>query len=708
MSRNALVEVALRYAELGYRVFPCAAGGKAPLTVRGFHDATTDIAQIEHWWTHQPRANVGIAAAGLAVIDIDGAENAWPGDPDRAADLAGAGAIAQTPRGGRHYLFRRPGGRAWKCSVGRIAAGVDVRTDGGYIVAAPSATADGDYRWVEGCELSDAAEQLPLPPAWLAEVLDGLATDSPTLATVAAGDAGDPDANPIPAGQRNATLARLAGTMRRVGMGLPEITAALHQTNRDRCIPPLAEREVERIAASIARYRPDEVSVAVAENHYAQMQAEPVEDDEAELPFPDPGPVPDSMLHMPGFVNDVMQYTLSTAPYPEPVMAFAGALALQSLLAGRKVRDGMNSRTNLYILGLAFSGVGKEHPRQINARILQAIGMSSCLGDTFASGEGIEDSVFAHPASLYQVDEIDDLLLRISRAKDARHEAIVSILLKMFTSAGTVYTKRAKAGREREQIDQPCLCLLGTAGPKLFYEALSPRMMTNGFLARMLVVECRGRGDGRDDVDRPLPDTIQEAARWWAEFRPGGNLDQQHPSPIRVPTTPEARNAFRDFVNRVDKVHYVAAQAQLDDPGMALWARAGEKARRLALIYACSADRLNPVITLEAAQWATAFALHQTQRMMHMMRRHASESDFDSKRKRLLDLLERWRMLHGDEWMPGYKVNRQLPWSIRELEEVRDTLLQQRLIEYRAVPPGRKGGRPGQCYRLRPVAETSA
>lgn len=684
-------------------MFPCVPRTKHPITEHGFKDASSDPAQIERWWSQHPLANIGIAAEGLLVVDIDGADNPWPGDPERSADLASAGAVALTPRGGRHYLFRRPTGRAWKCSTGKLAQGVDIRTDGGYIVAAPSQIQEGPYCWAETLELDEPVERLPEPPAWVAADLDRLAAGSPTLARDAAGDAGDSDANTIPAGQRNATLARLAGAMRRVGMGEAEIAAALHQSNQ-RCVPPLAEREVDRIAASIARYAPDEISVAVAENHYDQMQADVVED-ESDLPFPDPGPVPDALLRVPGFIEEVMQYTLETAPYPEPVMAFAGALALQALLAGRKVRDGMDNRTNLYILGLAFSGVGKDHPRKVNTRILQAVGMASCLGNSFASGEGIEDIMFAHPASLFQVDEIDGLLLRVSRAKDARYEAIMSMLLQLYSSADGVYTKRAKAGREREQIDQPCLCLLGTAGPKLFYESLSPRMLTNGFLARMLIVECRSRGVGREDVDRPLPASIQEAARWWAEFRPGGNLDAQHPEPVLVPSTPEARRAIKEFKDTIDQGPYATAQTRLDDPGMALWARAGEKAHRLALLYACSADREKPVITLDAAQWAMAFAMHQTKRMLHMVHRHASESEFDAKRKRLLDILERWRTLHGDKWMPGYKVNRQLPWSIREHEDIRDALLEQCLIEHRMLPSGRKGGRPGACYRLRPTQE---
>ncbi|MBM3983962.1 MAG: DUF3987 domain-containing protein, partial [Planctomycetes bacterium] len=512
---GALLTAALRYAELGYRVFPCVPGTKHPSTQHGFRDASCDPAQIRAWWAQHPTANIGIAAEGLLVVDIDGANNPWPGDPERAADLAGAGAIALTPRGGRHHLFRRLDGVNWKCSTGKIAKGVDIRTDGGYIVAAPSEIKEGPYRWADTLELEDRPEHLPDPPAWLVGELDRVAT--PTVAHVATGDVtATSDANPIPAGQRNATLARLAGSMRRVGMGQPEIAAALRETNRGRCRPPLGEGEVDRIAASVARYAPDDLAVAVAENHFDQMYAaaDAVSDEEPELP--DPGPIPDELLRVPGFVDEVMHHTLDTAPYPEPVLAFAGALTLQALLAGRKVRDAMDNRTNLYVLSLANSGVGKDHARKVNARILYEAGLADCLGTSFASGEGIEDRLFVQPASLFQVDEIDGLLLRVGQSRDARHEAIVSMLLQMYSSASSIYVMRAKANHERAVIDQPCLCLFGTAVPKLFYEAMSARLMTNGFLARLLILECRGRGAGRDDTERPIPASILDAAKWWA------------------------------------------------------------------------------------------------------------------------------------------------------------------------------------------------
>jgi len=249
---TSLLDAALRYAELGYAVFPCRSGAKQPLTPHGFRDATTDAAQIQAWWTRWPDANVAIAAAGLVVVDVDPQGRDWPQDPEQAVQLAAAGAVSLTPRGGRHYVFRRPSHKAWRCSTGQLAPGVDVRTAGGYFLVPPSCTADGPYRWVPEMELDAPADRLPEPPAWLATLLDH--TDSRGVSTTASGLA-------IAEGHRNTALARLAGTMRRAGMTYAEILAALRQVNTDRCRPPLPAGEVERIAASVARYEPDQATL---------------------------------------------------------------------------------------------------------------------------------------------------------------------------------------------------------------------------------------------------------------------------------------------------------------------------------------------------------------------------------------------------------------------------------------------------------------
>jgi hypothetical protein len=567
---------------------------------------------------------------------------------------------------------------------------VDTRADGGYVVVPPSILEGGrKYRWAEGAALDVSPENLPTPPEWLVNKLDRLA-ERPVP-----GEGSSVASNQIPSGQRNSTLARLAGGMRRMGMSPAEIQAALQQTNQDRCAPPLDTSEVERIAQSVARYAPDEVSVALAENHWRQMYEEETEPNGNHV---DPGPIPDHLLHVPGFVGQVMEHTLATAPYPQRVLAFCGALSLQALLAGRKVRDEADNRTNLYLLGLAKSGAGKDHPRKVNQQILFIAGMADSVGDNFASGEGIEDRLFLNPSVLFQTDEIDGLMSKINQAKDARHEAVMNVLLKMYSSASSLYPMRVKAGREPGTIDQPCLCVFGTAIPQHYYEALSAKMLSNGFFARMLILEASKRGQGQEATVRDIPEPILKTAQWWANFKPGGtgNLDRWHPQPLVVPTTSEALAVFRRL--REDGDHqYSQAEERDDAMGMAIWARAHEKARRLSLIYACSENHEDPVIGEGAARWASEFVEHQTRRMLSMAQEHVSENEFDARCKAVVTSLRKWRGKHGDAWMPFWTLSRKHRWSEREHEEVRATLIAQRVIEYTQTSTG---GRPSRQYRL--------
>lgn len=408
----------------------------------------------------------------------------------------------------------------------------------------------------------------------------------------------------------------------------------------------------------------------------------------------DPGPPPGNLLRVPGLVSELMDHTLATAPYPNVVMAFTGALAMQAFLAGRKVRDPGDNRTNLYLLALAHSAGGKDWPRKVNVRIAHRVGLAGALGDRFASGEGIQDSLFLEPSMLFQTDEFDGLLQAVARAQDGRHEAIMGTLLTMYSAANSIFPVRRKAGMEAAgAIDQPCLVIFGTAIPNHYYGALSERMLTNGFFARMMILESGPRPKGQEACILDLPPRILTTAKWWADFRPcSGNLQSQHPVPAVVEHTDDARRVLTETREQAD-AEYAKAEERGDPVGTTVWGRVNEQARKLALIHAVSTNHEKPVIDVAAARWATELILHQTRRMLFMAKEHVAENPFHAD---CLKIIRRLREAPGKELAHSVLLKR-MKMDSKAFHDLMETLQQRGDIETR-ISLG--GGRPGRAYRL--------
>jgi hypothetical protein len=678
-SGNSLLEAALAYAELGYAVFPCEPNAKRPCTAHGFKDATTDAEQIERWWAERPDANVGLATQGLLVVDVDAESKSWPvAEGSEAVDMA-CSVVSLMPHGGRHYVYRQPTGKSWACTAGKLAPGVDTRATGGYIVVPPSVVGGKRYRWADHMALDRPLGELSEPPQWLVQVVDRLAKQAPQSSHVADNASGG---NPIPSGCRNDTLMRLAGTMRRAGMTQEEILAALRQANRDRCKPPLSNNEVEKIAASVSRYAPDERTVARVENPGGQMSDE---DGGGEDKLVDPGPFPEHLLSVPGLVGDVMSYCLETAHKPQPVLALGGALSLQAVLAARKVRDPRGNRTNLYVIGVAESGRGKDRPRKVNRNVLFHAGLSQLEGnEEFASDSGLLKAVEMQPAVLFQLDEVGRMLKTVGDATRSHLYHIATALMKLYSSADTVFLGKAYADHKRSaEIILPCVSLYGTTTPDYLFQALQVDSLEDGFLARLLIFETSENPPRRRIQERPVPQRILDAARWWGDFRPCGSLDERNPQPAVVEYTEEAWQTFDALARLAD-----AESAKGHAP---LWARAEEKACRLALVYACSAAKDKPLINGEAATWACDLSLYLTRRLIVMASQWIADGEFDAKQKKVLRLMAS----AGGKITQRELVRKTRAWPVhvrmQVLENMEATRYLRKITEH-------TGGRPKTLY----------
>jgi len=368
----------------------------------------------------------------------------------------------------------------------------------------------------------------------------------------------------------------------------------------------------------------------------------------------DPGPIPEKLFSVPGFIERLMKFCLDTAPYPNKALAFCGALALQSFLAGRKIKEPGGIRTNIYLLALASTGTGKDWPRKINANILNLINASSCLGNRFASGEGIQDVMLSNLNMLFQTDEIDTMLRCINTSRESRYESIQDTLLTFYTSSDSSFPMRIKAGmKDCVSIRNPHLSIFGTATPKNYYQALSERMMTSGFFSRMLIVDVGERAlcEMAGDIDT-IPQDILEVAEFWQEKTRASakhNLSWENPDPPTAPYRGQAGKLLFEFQRQSDLQHR-AAEAQ-DEVAKAVWSRAAENARKLALLYACSENHRQPAITEQAVRWAIDFVNHQIRRQIYMAGLYAAENKFHADCLKLKEKLRQApgrKMQHSD------------------------------------------------------------
>lgn len=256
---KSMKEWALYYASLGLAVFPVKPHGKAPLTEHGCKDASWEEAQIERWWARWPSAGIGIAtgeaSGGLLVIDLDVDEEKGVDGRESLrrwemahGPLPGDTWLSITGRGGYHYFYQV--NRETKNRAG-LYEGVDVRGDGGYIVAPPSIHPSGRaYEWEQGPEDGPLAEADARVWAFLA------GGDKSQRAEGQGGGQSFEAPEQIPEGQRVQTLVRLLCSQQAKGLSDGAIRAAVRAENEAKCVPPLTDAELEKeVFPALGRYQ---------------------------------------------------------------------------------------------------------------------------------------------------------------------------------------------------------------------------------------------------------------------------------------------------------------------------------------------------------------------------------------------------------------------------------------------------------------------
>jgi len=275
-SDNPLENAALHYALAGYPVIPlhnpifgadsvrcscrdwktCDKVGKHPRTRYGVNDATTDLEIIRGWWRQWPNANLGIPtgkASDIIALDVDPKSGGFYSLDELEGSYSELPATVKQRTGsnGEHRIFKYPDVRV-KNSVSAIGRGLDIRSDGGYIVAAPSLHASGKrYEWYG---VNTPVENAP---DWLVALIliseEEQAQETKQHLTLKLSPA---HGEVIKEGEgRNNFLFRQASGL--VNNFSPqEVRRWIETKNLGRCVPPVDEKELSKILKSAERYRP--------------------------------------------------------------------------------------------------------------------------------------------------------------------------------------------------------------------------------------------------------------------------------------------------------------------------------------------------------------------------------------------------------------------------------------------------------------------
>ncbi|CPS10172.1 RecA-family ATPase-like protein [Mycobacteroides abscessus] len=255
-----MLKAALRYAQMGWRVFPCKPKSKQPATEHGFKDATTSVGQIESWWDSNPHYNIGVCPPDdVVVFDLDKAP-AVEGFGNEFGPLPET-LITRTRRG-RHQYYRVPAGVKVPTTAEFNRDAVDVKVGAsGYLIAAPSAHPGGGlYEWVkEDAPIADLPELLvrrfneiaavkaapkpaPQPVRTSEAPYYRAALEQEMVAMASTGE-----------GRRNDQLNTSAFNLGQLvphGLGESEVIDALSAAARSTAGTPMTEREIERTIRS--------------------------------------------------------------------------------------------------------------------------------------------------------------------------------------------------------------------------------------------------------------------------------------------------------------------------------------------------------------------------------------------------------------------------------------------------------------------------
>lgn len=362
--------------------------------------------------------------------------------------------------------------------------------------------------------------------------------------------------------------------------------------------------------------------------------------------------LPSHLLQVPGLVGDIAHWITASSRKPQPGLALGAALTLIGTAAGRKFAGPTRSGTHLYVLALAPTGAGKNHPLDQINRVLSLVMTREQGPSQFMSYSSVIKRLERHPLVLCAMDEFGSFLAKINNRKSSssHEQAISGVLRTAWGCSFSTMTTPEYANEPSKVIHSPALSIYGASTQEEFYRSLQGSDVHNGFLNRFLILSTRHRPAECDpSVDAyTLPEPIKLALD--RVFYAGNalanmtahNVSADAPSHV-VPWGPGAQDVYRALGRLIES-------READESFLA---RTSEMAVRLATIRAIGIDQDAPVVQAADMAWARDLALWSAERMIAESSQFMSENDKQAEHQMVLRLIEQGGVEGGGKISQG-------------------------------------------------------
>jgi hypothetical protein len=416
--------------------------------------------------------------------------------------------------------------------------------------------------------------------------------------------------------------------------------------------------------------------------------------------------LPEHLTRPVGVLGDIVNWVTDSAINPSRVLSLGSAISVVGTIIGRRVAGPTKSGTHQYIIALAESGAGKDHPLRRAAAQLIAVNPGLVGPGDFTSQNAFIQHVSVAPLSMCPMDELGVFVARACDKKGTSWERGMTKVLREYWGASFETVQGTQwADRKSEPVEWPALSLFGVSTHEEFFGALSSKEVTNGFLNRFLMLSTVA---DTIDVDEPIAskskipeDIVRTLAELYADCMGGdpassAMIDERVAQRLNEDRQIEIGWADDQVFDEYRELRKRARAKRKTSTVGEVYSRTAEIAVRLATVHAVSRAGLDAKVNSADLAWGRELAMWSADTMAREASLRMADSPAQKNAKLVL-----LKITEAGGTIKHRELHRALRYELNPtgFKEATTMLVESGAIQIVKVKPP-KGGREVVTYTL--------